>query len=71
METCNEDWYKTEHTNYMNTLLFGDKQIIKQANEGNLQKTTYELYKICKKCNMIISIAKSKVMAFRVEKPVQ
>ena len=58
-------------SSFINMLLFGDDQMIIQTNANDLQKATYKLYKICQKYNMIISIAKTKTMAFRRKEPVR
>lgn len=50
---------------FLNTLLYADDQVILQENEDNLQISIYQLEQILKEYNLIVSVNKTKVMAFK------
>lgn len=56
---------------YLNNLLFADDQAIIQPTEDDLQRSVYQLQKICSDYNMRISTTKTKVMAFLGKSPIR
>ena len=55
----------------LNVLMFADDIVLIFDTEDRLQKAVYELNKICKEYNMIISENKTKIMAFQGRNPVR
>ena len=55
----------------MSTLLHADDQVIIADTEDNQQKAAHKLNKIIIKCGLIISVQKTKPMAFKGRHPVR
>ena len=49
----------------INIMLFADDQVILQEMESGLQKSVYQLSKICHECNLKTSNTKTKIPAFK------
>lgn len=62
---------KISQGKYLNALLYADDVIIIQNAENKLQRSIHKLNDTCKEYNMRISIAKTKVMAFRGLEPIR
>lgn len=59
------------HNKLLNILLFADDLVIIQGNEDNLQTAIYRLQEIAKIYKLVISVPKTKVMAFQGRFPIR